>query len=77
MSDCKCLEIIEEKLTKHHGGGSKVELELKSTIITDPKATEFAMGRAMPPLYYTYQNGNKRKRSFITFAFCPFCGEKK
>jgi len=30
----------------------------------------------MPPLYYSYRDGKKRKKSYVTFNFCPFCGKK-
>lgn len=72
---CKCLETIREKLTKHHGDGSAVELELKATIIMDPEAENYDMGAALAPLYYTYKAGKKRKRAYVTFNFCPFCGK--
>lgn len=73
---CKCLKTVEEKLTAHHGEGSAVELELKATIIMDPEAENYEMGAGLPPLYYTYKSGKKRKRSYVTFNFCPFCGGK-
>lgn len=72
--ECRCLEIVREKLEKHHGEGSDVELELKATIIMDPEAENYGFGAALPPLYYTYKAGKKRKKSYVTYSFCPFCG---
>lgn len=72
---CNCLKKIEENLTKHHGDGSAVELELKATIIMDPDAENYDMGAALAPLYYTYKpSKGKRRRAYVTFNFCPFCG---
>jgi len=71
---CACLETVRAKLEKHHGEGSAVELELKSVMLMDPEAENYTLGVALPPLYYTYQAGKKRKRSHVTFNFCPFCG---
>jgi hypothetical protein len=74
---CNCLKTIEEKLTKHHGEGSAVEFELVPTMIMDPDAENYEMGAALAPLYYTYKPPKgKRKRSYVTFNFCPFCGGK-
>jgi hypothetical protein len=66
---CDCLNIVREKLTKRHG--SEVELELKLTVNLETGDT----GAALAPLYYSYMVGKKRKRSYITFNFCPFCGK--
>lgn len=71
---CKCLDKIEENLTNHHGNGSDVELELKQTL-SEFDSPEASFGVALPPLYYTYRSGKKRKRSFVVFNFCPFCGQ--
>lgn len=73
---CNCLKTVEERLSKHHGEGSDVELEIKATIIMDPEAENYGMWQSLAPLYYTYKSGKKRKRSYVTFSFCPFCGQK-
>lgn len=70
---CKCLETIKVKLTKHHGEKSDVELDLKMTINTET----LTPGVDIAPLYYHYQDGRKRKKSYVTFNFCPFCGINK
>jgi len=69
---CKCLSIVKEKLTKHHGDNSDVCLDLKQTINTET----LDFGTSLPPLYYSYRDGKKRKKSYVTFNFCPFCGKK-
>lgn len=69
-SPCKCIEILQKKLSEHHG--AEVALDLKQSI--DMKTYE--VSPALPPLYYSYRDGKKTKRSFLTFAFCPFCGRK-
>lgn len=69
---CNCLFAIKVNLTSHHGLGSEVELELKP-FLHKPSMT---LGTAMPPLYYTYFSGKNRKRSYVTFNFCPFCGKE-
>lgn len=78
MSDttepCKCLERIKGNLEKHHG--TEVDLELKATVLIEPDAENYAMGAALPPLYYNFMVGKKRKRSHVMFKFCPFCGGK-
>lgn len=74
MSDsCKCMDIVRQKLEAYHGEGSEVELCLVSAIDT----ATFETSAELPPLHYTYKAGNKRKKSYVTFAFCPFCGVKK
>ena len=73
VSECKCLSVLTENLTAHHGEKSAVQLDLKTTINT----TTMKMGAALPPLYYSYQpEKGKRKKSYVTFNFCPFCGHK-
>lgn len=74
---CTCLDKIRVNLEKVHGEGSRVEFELKPAILIDPKATEFGIGQGLPPLYYTYGPGKKRKRSHVVFNFCPFCGKSE
>lgn len=74
--NCDCLKVVREKLEKHHGEGSAVDLELKATISIDPESESYGFGASLPPLYYTYKAGKKRKRSFVTFNFCPFCGKE-
>ena len=69
---CKCLAIVKEKLTKHHGENSDVCLDLKQTINTET----LDLGTSLPPLYYSYRDGKKRKKSYVTFNFCPFCGKR-
>lgn len=73
MSACDCLEALKQKLTEHHGEQSGVCLDLKSTI----NMATMELRRALTPLYYSYQpKKGKRKKSHVTFNFCPFCGEK-
>lgn len=69
---CRCVATIKEKLTKHHGEDSDVCLTLAPTINMDT----LAIGAALPPLAYTYRAGKKRRKSYVTFKFCPFCGQK-
>jgi len=69
---CKCLSVIKARLTEHHGENSDVCLDLKQTINTET----LDLGTSMPPLYYSYRDGKKRKKSYVTFNFCPFCGKK-
>lgn len=73
---CNCLETIRQKLTASHGEKSDVELDLKATIRVQPDVEEYEIGASLPPLYYSYKDGKKRKKSFVTFNFCPFCGQK-
>lgn len=73
--NCNCLEIVRQKLESHHGEGSDVDLELKATISFSGESTEGGFGADLAPLYYTYKARKKRKRSFVTFNFCPFCGK--
>lgn len=68
--NCTCLETVRKKLSAHHG--AEVDLDLKTVI--DAKTME--LSEALPPLYYSYQSGKKRKKAFVTFNFCPFCGKK-
>lgn len=70
FENCGCLEKVRNKLTAHYK--SSCELELKQAI--DPET--LSLGRAIPPLYFTYYSGKKRKRSFVVFTYCPFCGKK-
>lgn len=70
---CKCLDVIRNKLADYHGiKADDICLELKQTINTET----LDIGTALPPLYYSYLKGKRRKRSYITFNFCPFCGRK-
>lgn len=68
---CKCLNTIRDNLEKHHGAGSDVELDLKTAIDVE----RLELSSAMPPLYYSYKAGKKRKTSYVKFNFCPFCGK--
>lgn len=77
MSACNCLETVREKLESHHGAGSDVVLDLRTVMFTDPKAKVMKMGCVLPPLYYSYNAGRKRKKSYVTFSFCPFCGKDR
>ena len=70
---CNCMETIKQRLTEYHGENSQVELKLEQTINT--KTLE--RGVAISPLYYTYRVlGKKRKKCYVPFNFCPFCGAK-
>lgn len=65
---CDCLEVIRKRLEDHHK--APVSLDLKMYVNTKT----FSMGSDLPPLNYSYMIGKKRKRSYVTFNFCPFCG---
>lgn len=69
-TDCGCLKKIRETLEAHHG--VEVDLELKMWI-HEPSLTTFP---GLPPLRYSYMDGKKRKKSYVTFNFCPFCGKR-
>lgn len=72
---CDCLEKIRKRLEEHHK--TPVELELKLLIdMTDLQTEEFASRLALPPMYYTYMIGKKRKKSYVHFNYCPFCGTR-
>lgn len=49
-----------------------MELNLTPTINT----LTLDMRMELPPLYYTYLQGKKRKKSYVHFNFCPFCGKR-
>lgn len=70
--NCKCLEQIKNRLTKHHGKTSQISLELIHTI----NMKTFKERMAVPPLFYTYMDGKKKLRSYVKFNYCPFCGKK-
>lgn len=70
---CQCLKTIRESLAAHHGQNCDICLELKRTIDTKT----FELGEEVPPLGYTYRVGKKRKRSYVSFNFCPFCGIRR
>jgi hypothetical protein len=68
---CRCLETIRKRLEEHHK--SPIDLDLKMTIVID----SLELGRpALPPMYYTYMVGKRRKKSYVHFNFCPFCGTR-
>lgn len=67
---CDCLDQIEKKLSEHHG--TPVSLELIKFMLDFERGGTFA---ALPPLYYSYMQGKKRKKSYVTFLNCPFCGK--
>ncbi len=69
---CNCLEKIKKTLMSSHGSDSEVELELKMSL----NMNTFETRMDLPPLYYRYKLGKKRKKSFVAFNFCPFCGIK-
>lgn len=58
-------------MEEHHK--CPVDLELKMTIRTD---TMELGGMALPPMYYIYTVGKRRKKSYVHFNFCPFCGTR-
>lgn len=66
---CSCLEYLDTCVKRIHPDGY---LELKQQI--DMKTFESSM--ALPPLFYCYTEGKKKKRGFFVFTYCPFCGEK-
>jgi len=69
---CKCIEKVKAKLIEYHGAESDVCLDLKQTIDMET----MKMGAALPPLYYSYMDGKRRRKSYVTFTFCPFCGKE-
>lgn len=70
-SRCDCLDKIEKVLTKRHGPG--VELELSAWM----DSTTYQPKEGLHPLRYSYKDGKKRKRSYVSFNFCPFCGKRQ
>lgn len=67
---CKCLEIIRKNLEETHK--ANVDFELKTMINMET----LTLKAALPPLAYSYMAGKKRKKSYVTFNFCPFCGKR-
>lgn len=67
---CGCIEKVRKKLEEYHK--SEISLELKQTINTET----LELGEALPPLYYSHRDGKKWKKSYVHFAFCPFCGKR-
>lgn len=67
--NCDCLDRIQKRLEELHK--SEIDLELK--MWCDLNSGE--MGAGLPPLYYHYKEGKKRKKSYVKFSFCPFCGK--
>lgn len=67
----KCLKKISGALSK---GYKEVELELAQTIVPESGDT----GVDLKPLYFTYREPGekKRRRSYVDFNYCPFCGVK-
>lgn len=68
---CQCLENIRKKLEEHHK--TSVDMELKMFVHRE----SMEMGMGLPPLRYSYMEGKKRKKSYVTFNYCPFCGKKE
>ena len=68
--DGKCADKIRGVLVKQYG--ESVDLELAPTINVETGKT----GSDFPPLRFTYLDGKKKKRSFVVFNYCPFCGGK-
>jgi hypothetical protein len=71
MNGCDCLEVLRWKLAKHHSA-SDIDFDLKMSIEMDT----FEMKPAIPPLVYRYSQNGKKKKGYIVFSFCPFCGRK-
>lgn len=65
---CDCISLIRSKLTALHG--AEVSLDLKQMINTET----LSLITALPPLTYSYMEGKKRRKSYIVFNYCPFCG---
>lgn len=71
LGPCKCINAIRAELKKIHG--NSVDLVLRPMINTET----LQVCVALPPLQYSYiTSGKKRKRSYVTFNYCPFCGRK-
>lgn len=71
---CNCIEILREKLATHHSVKTdQIDFELETAIDTKT----FEMMAELPPLHYSYPLAKKRKKSYVVFSFCPFCGKRK
>lgn len=68
---CECIDKIKKVLTDKHGINSNVDLDLVPYLDTEKYVTV----PGLPPLFYHYTEGKKRKRSHVGFNFCPFCGK--
>ncbi len=68
--NCTCLEMVKQRLVEHHK--SEVDLELSMWLNTESMKSE----PGFQPLRYTYRDGKKRKKSHVTFNFCPICGNR-
>lgn len=66
----ECLRKIRTVLQEHHK--TDVELELVPWVDLESGKT----GTDLPPLYYTYREGKKKKRANLHFKYCPFCGKE-
>jgi hypothetical protein len=67
---CNCISIVNLKLIEVHG--PSVDVELVPTI--NIETGEIAL--SLQPLRFTHMQGKKKKRSHVTFNYCPFCGKK-
>jgi hypothetical protein len=65
-----CLAKIRKVLEKHHK--TEIEFELVPWVNLETGHS----GTDLPPLYYNYREGKKRKRANVHLPFCPFCGVK-
>jgi hypothetical protein len=76
MNSCDCLEKIRLQLEKQHHNVC-LDLKMRVNIKTGESCSD------LPPLYFTYHKPNSKgfekraTRSFVFFAFCPFCGKPK
>lgn len=68
-SRCDCLDKIQKKLSEHHK--SEVELDLSAWIDIET----FQPTEGPHPLRYSFMEGKTRKKSYLKFNFCPFCGK--
>lgn len=67
---CGCLEKIKKLLSDHHK--TEVDLDLKMAV----NIQSGKMFTDLPPLYYHYFQGKKKKKGYMNFNYCPFCGKK-
>ena len=68
---CNCIEIIRAKLKEHYK--SEIDFDMKMVVNTETGK----ISPALPPLYFTYMDGRKKKKSYVHYPFCPFCGNKR
>lgn len=64
-----CLAKVRAALEKEYG---PVELELAPTVVPETGKTSAELN----PLWFRYRDGKKKKRSYVSFNYCPFCGKK-